>query len=297
MILSRYGEGCKFVKGCPTLRRAFTIPESGRSAAPEPVDKIVDNVDKMEHYGFDVSEYQGVIDWNRIPEHYSFTIIRAGYGISPIQKDKNFDQNVKGAIDRGLNIGVYWFLYGLSVDDAIKNANACLETIAPHEGKINFPVVLDVEGDTVRYMSGQGVEPSKYLLSEMVKAFCETIEAAGYYAMIYSDNNFINHYLKADLFDRYDLWFAYWVNVFNPSFCTRDCGIWQHTNKGYIDGISGTVDLDYTERDYPAIMKEHGLNHLEPVQTVVVPVSNKVIESGTVSETEKQILIVLNKKV
>lgn len=251
----------------------------------------------MGYKGFDVSQYQKKINWNDIPVEYSFAIIRAGWGVTEKnQTDTYFAANMTGAVERGLNIGVYWFLYALTVEDAIRNAESFLKVVEPYKSKIDFPLFLDVEGDTIRYMKSQGKEPSKNLISLMVDAFCKRIEDAGYYVAIYSDNNFINNWIHADLLQKYDLWFAYWVNIFNPEYCIRKCGVWQWTNTGTVPGISGRVDLNYTENDYPTIMKKHNLNFIngdpEPV-----PVSNTSIESGTVSETDTQIFIVLNKKV
>ena len=247
----------------------------------------------MGYHGIDVSEYQGVIDWASIQKEFTFAMLRAGYGVTEKQIDKKFELNIDAAFRNGFNIGCYWFLYALTVEDAIKNAEAFLKVLEPHRKKITFPVVLDVEGDTVRYMKMQGVEPSKYLISEMIKAFCDRMEKAGFYVMVYSDNSFINTYFKNEILEKYDLWFAYWVNVFNPSYCTRHCGMWQHTNNGNVEGIEGRVDLDYTEKDYFKIISELEKKKEE----VIVPVSSVLIESGTVTETDTQIHIILNKKV
>ena len=49
----------------------------------------------MGYFGFDVSEYQGNIDWMRVPDKYSFTIIRAGFGVIPNQTDNKFAENME----------------------------------------------------------------------------------------------------------------------------------------------------------------------------------------------------------
>ena len=33
-----------------------------------------------------------------------------------------------------------------------------------------------------------------------------------------------------EVLEKYDLWFAYWTTIFEPSYRIRDCGIWQHTS-------------------------------------------------------------------
>lgn len=37
-------------------------------------------------------------------------------------------------------------------------------------------------------------------------------------------------------------------------------GLWQYSWKGSVSGIVGEVDLDYAYQDYPAIIKNAGLN-------------------------------------
>ena len=37
-------------------------------------------------------------------------------------------------------------------------------------------------------------------------------------------------------------------------------GLWQYSWKGSVSGIVGEVDLDYAYQDYPAIIKNVGLN-------------------------------------
>jgi len=245
-------------------------------------------------FGIDVSEYQEKIDWSAIPSNYEFAIIRAGYGVSVSQIDKQFERNINEAHDKGFHIGAYWFLYALTPEEAIQNAEAFLSIINKHKGKIDLPVVLDVEGDTAAYMQRMGKEPSKYAISEMIRAFCKRMELEGYYVSVYSDNNFINTYFEKDILEKYDLWFAYWVSNFKPEYCIRSCGIWQYTSSGQINGIDGKVDLNYTEWDYPKIIKDAGLNHLQDKSNNTL--LKYLVESGMVTETENEIIIVLKKK-
>ena len=75
--------------------------------------------------------------------------------------------------------------------------------------------------------------------------------------MFYCNLNWLNNYLyKDELIHKYDLWLAQW-NIANPS---ENCGIWQYSSIGSIDGINGNVDLDIAYKDYPTIMKAKGLN-------------------------------------
>ena len=60
-----------------------------------------------------------------------------------------------------------------------------------------------------------------------------------------------------DIKSRYTIWLAHWVDQTNYSGAY---GIWQHSEKGSVDGINGNVDLDICYKDFPTIIKAKGLN-------------------------------------
>ena len=116
--------------------------------------------------------------------------------------------------------------------------------------RFEYPVCLDIEDRTMLSLSNRQ-------RTDIVKAFCSEIEKAGYYAMFYCNLNWLNNYLyKDELLSKYDLWLAQWC-VGKPSV---PCGIWQKSDKGSINGISGNVDIDIAYKNYPEIMKSKGLN-------------------------------------
>ena len=204
----------------------------------------------MEFKGIDVSKWQGTIDWNKVKNTgIDFAIIREGYGKkSPTQIDKKFKENINGAKSVGIHTSVYHYSYADSVQDAISEAEFCLENI---EGlSLEYPIVLDIEDRTMLSLSNRQ-------RTDIVKAFCEKIEKHGYYAMFYCNLNWLNNYLiKDELIQRYDLWLAQW-DIDKPS-CS--CGIWQYSSTGKIDGINGNVDLNISYKNYPEIMKSKSLN-------------------------------------
>ena len=53
------------------------------------------------------------------------------------------------------------------------------------------------------------------------------------------------------------MWYAQYNDrpTYNGQF-----GMWQHTSKGKVNGVSGNVDLDWSYVDYPSVMKRVGLN-------------------------------------
>ena len=210
----------------------------------------------------DVSVHNGTIDFKKVKKAgIDGVIVRAGYGNSTV--DKNFHTNIKNALDSGLHVGVYWFGYAYSTELAKKEAEYCLKVIGQYKGKIDLPIFYDWEYDSFNYAKKQGVTVSKQLCSDMTTAFCEVLEAHGWYSGFYANIDYLNRFYTQSVKDRFTCWVAQWSTK-----CTYSgqYGIWQYgaeTNKidsKYIDGVSGIVDKNYCYIDYPAIIKQHGLN-------------------------------------
>lgn len=205
--------------------------------------------------GLDVSEFQGEVDWERVKAAgYKFAMLRAGYGYNTI--DKQFRRNASEYNRIGLPVGVYWFCYAFSPEKAVQEADGCIDIIS--EYRLDYPVCYDIEQASADYIEKQGVSFTPALAKNVVKSFCDRIEAKGYYAMFYTNRNFLDTYLGTELSKRYAYWYARYADRFDGT----DCGIWQYTSTGSVPGITGNVDLDLGYTNYPSVIKKAGLNHL-----------------------------------
>ena len=198
-------------------------------------------------HGIDVSDWQKDINWQAVKDSrkVQFAMIRSGWstGIDGNETDRKFYQNVKNAKAVGMPIGVYHYSYAKTPPEARDEAKYCLSIIKGH--KFDYPIVFDIEEPRMEKLG-------KDTLTNIVKAFCDTISEAGYYAAFYANPHWLNNLLNAEeLVKKYDLWLAHW-GVDSPS---RKCGIWQYTSEGSVPGIVGHVDLDYAYKDYPTIMR------------------------------------------
>ena len=177
--------------------------------------------------GIDVSKFQGEVDWEQVKAAgYQFAMLRAGYGFSTI--DEQFRRNAAECNRIGLPIGAYWFCYAVSPETAVQEADGCISTISGY--KLDYPVCYDIEQASADYASGQGVTLTPVL----------------------------DTYLGTELSRRYALWYARYADTFDGT----DCGMWQYSSQGSVPGISGSVDLDISYVDYPAVIRKAGLNHL-----------------------------------
>lgn len=205
------------------------------------------NGDRMK--GIDVSVHNGSIDWNRVKNAgIQFAILRAGYGRVASQKDKRFEENYANAKAAGIPIGAYWYSYATSVDEARLEANVCLEILKNKQ--FEFPIYFDQE-------EKKTLDTGKANCSAMVRAFCEVLEKAGYWVGLYTSRSVLSTHIEDSIKTRYALWVAEWGAKLNYS---GSVGIWQYSDKGSVDGISGNVDLDEAYIDYAKLIKEKGLN-------------------------------------
>ena len=206
----------------------------------------------------DVSSHQGTINFEELKGNVDGIIIRAGYGGNHI--DTQFERNVSECNRLDIPCGAYWFSYAYTVEMAANEAKNLLDAVRPYT--LELPLAFDYEYDSVRYSKQQGVDPSIGLVRDMTNAFCETIENAGYWCMLYTNRDYIDTYFGSLAGGRYDLWYAAWpkqVDITNPP-CT--CGIWQW-GSSFVPGINGKVDTNESYKDYPTFLRSQGKNHLE----------------------------------
>lgn len=196
--------------------------------------------------GIDVSKWQGIINWSEVKKDgVEFAIIREGYGKN--QVDKKFEENYRNARAVGMPVGIYHYSYADSVEDAKKEAQFCLNNIKGKE--LEYPICFDIEDREMLKLNNQQ-------RTDICKAFCDTIESAGYYAMIYCNLNWLDNYLIKSELSKYDLWLAQW----GMRMPTIVVGMWQKSDKGVVRGITGNVDVNIAYKDYPEIMRKKGLN-------------------------------------
>jgi lysozyme len=225
----------------------------------------------MEIQGIDVSTFQGNVDWTAVKNAgIHFAIIRASYGWENVEKqtDARFYQNLAGAKAAGIDCGAYHYSYATTVADARKEAAFFQRVIKGHT--FEYPVAYDMEDRT------QAALPRE-LLTDIAAAFCEAMEDAGYYVCIYTNLDWIRNHLDMDRLARYDVWLAQWNE--KPTY-EGNFGIWQYTSDGTVPGIRTRVDRDISYRDYPAIIKEAGLNGFEKPGPTPPPVQTYTVQLG-----------------
>ena len=193
----------------------------------------------MEYRGVDVSKWQGDIDYSKVKNTgIQFVIARIGYGMYENQKDLEFEDNYKGAINNNLKVGVYLYSYALNTSDAKREAEVVLKWL--NNRKLNLPVYYDIEDKSQTTLS-------KETLTNMCETFCTEIEKAGYWAGIYANKYFLTTHLDyKKLEKKYTIWVAQYndKNTYKGKY-----DMWQYTSKGKVNGVNGNVDMNILYRD------------------------------------------------
>lgn len=236
----------------PEQTEAVTEPE----VTEEPLAPVLPA--PKQRNGVDISGWQGKVDFDRLRDDgVEFVIIKAGEGT---RVSDTFYEYIEGAKAAGLNCGVYWFSKATSYDEAIEEAEACLEVVSDYQ--LEFPVACDYEYTAINNYSNP-LRYDKAALTDAILGFLRTIERGGYYSMLYTNTDFSTRYLeRSRITEEFDIWCA----GYNTSGPGLSCGIWQYSEKGRKDGIdilkqnSGYVDLDISYKDYPEIMKALHIN-------------------------------------
>lgn len=200
--------------------------------------------------GIDVSRWQGEVDFGAVKESgIDFVILRVGYWDV---KDANFDTYYDGARDAGLDIGVYLYSYSESVADAELEAKSVLSWL---DGRtLEYPVYYDIEDECQSELSNEA-------RTELCLGFARVISEAGYLPGVYANENWFNNYLVRDSLSHLPLWLAKWTEDASASPDPGEpYGMWQYTDKGQVNGIKYGVDMNVCYEDYPAYIKEQGLN-------------------------------------
>jgi GH25 family lysozyme M1 (1,4-beta-N-acetylmuramidase) len=201
--------------------------------------------------GIDISQWQGSIDWNKVKNQVDFVIIRAGYGKYSSQKDPRFEEYYAACERHNIPKGVYWFSYAVSEQEAAQEAEACLECIKGK--KFEYPIWFDYEAP-----SGYEAQRDSNLASVIIDTFCNKVHDAGYYVGLYSYYSLMMDSIPCVTQGKYDIWIAHYGVESTPYTLGK---MWQYSGTGVMDGIPGTVDMNYCYiENYPEIIQKQGLN-------------------------------------
>lgn len=190
----------------------------------------------------DVSKWQGKIDWSKVKASHpeiEGVYIKASEGIG--YTDPMMTINAVGATKEGFKVGFYHFAT-LNAADVTNDAQSEAKWFIKSIGSLtrSMPMVLDIEKNV------NNLPKDKVLL--WVKSFFNELhENAINDVMLYSYTPFLDSNLPAnhDL-GTYPLWIAAYTPALKLPHGWDKQALWQYSEHGVMDGVSGFVDLNKT---------------------------------------------------
>lgn len=179
--------------------------------------------------GIDVSENNGFIDWEMAASSgVEFAIIRLGWGKRHL--DRRFYENINGAINAGLKVGVYYYSYAVTQEESEDEADFVIETLDDcglTPDKLEMGVWIDEEdADKWRSRHGLDVYSDRQLVTNMAIATVNKFWGAGFMpAGVYMNCDWKENVIDMDQTGGAGLWLAQ-PDVGGPAY---DCNMWQYT--------------------------------------------------------------------
>lgn len=229
--------------------------------APAPdvptVDTVTGWAGELPYRYLDVSLWQGKIKmegWAQVKAAgYKGVMLRAVGSRNCVPYiDPTFEDNYSNAKAAGLDVGVYYYTNATSEELADRELAVLRKALVGKE--MTMPVAVDLESPILAGMPYGD-------LSNLAAYHLEQIEKMGFYAQLYTYTSYANAHLDmARLAGRWDVWLADYTGK-TPKVDFK-YNAHQHTSKGSVPGISGNVDLNVTEINYPRIIRKKGLTRL-----------------------------------
>lgn len=244
-----------------------------------PISKGLD-VSKWNHKTGATSSDYLPLDWNALrAQGFDFVILKIGS--TPRTQDSGngavtlggleptFEADYKAAKEAGFSVGVYFYTYATTVEQAIADADTVMKWL---DGKqLEFPVFYDMEDSSLETLG-------KDLLTDMCVAFIERLQENFYYAALYCNNNWLTSVLDSSrLINKVDIWYARWLYLTEPVSVGQEfewkkdtygkqLSMWQYAKTGVIDGFTHAggeninFDFNYCYKDFTSIIKKWHLN-------------------------------------
>lgn len=183
--------------------------------------------------GIDVSRHQKTIDWKKVAaDNVQFVYIKATEGAT--YQDPMFRENIEGAQEAGLLVGVYhYFRMTSSPEKQFENFKKAMKGY-----KMDLVPMIDVE-PSQKEMAGKSVKD----LQKNLDKFIALVKAEyGVPPMIYGTQRSYNTYC-APKYNNYHLYIGRYGKNSPEIIGKGTYTIWQYTETGKINGIPVAVDI------------------------------------------------------
>ena len=214
--------------------------------------QYMENGRKISYVGVDISKHTGKVYFPSLKAAgVDYVMIRLGsrgYTTGQMTLDENFKENIEGAIEAQLDVGIYFYSQAVSQDEAVQEANFVVQNLEPYRAHVKYPVAFNmgfVSNDKSRIEGLSREDKTTVTIS-----FLDAVRASGYVPMIYGDKEWLLNEVDLTKLLDYDVWLSQEVEI--PDYPYR-YAMWQYNTDGVLNGIDGGADLNicfvsYSER-------------------------------------------------
>ncbi len=209
---------------------------------------------KIIRHGIDVSKHQGTIDWAKVKaDGVEFAIIRVGYrgygAAGTMMTDERAVENIKGAYNAGIKIGVYFFSQAITKAEAKEEAQYAHNFLKNNnlQKYVTLPVFIDYEysptGTSGRLYDAHLSDAQRQAICDQ---FATTIMGYGYEPGVYANYAMLTDDMQPASSSSYsDI--CYWIARYNTAtHYANKYSFWQYSSEGRVDGITAnTVDCNF----------------------------------------------------
>ena len=231
------------------------------------------------YIGIDVSDNNGVLDWDSIKASGKlFAMVRVGYGSNfESQDDKQAIRNMQECERIGMPYGAYIYGYALNADEATSEADHAIRMTKDHNPIMGIYIDME-DADGYKKRNGLIPEENGELLTDFCIIFMNKIRTVGYGTGIYANMNYFKNILSLERFATYPKWLAIW----GPDTCPEgDWTIWQFSSDGSVPGSSARTDVNYYMKELPtASVIEVGQEVVEPIEERPIEVPSTAWKEG-----------------
>lgn len=217
--------------------------------------------------GIDVSKWQATVDWAKVAgDGVKFGVARTSDGTT--YDDAYFTANWQGMKNNGIIRGAYQFFR--PDQDPVAQAKFMISKLNKAGGlkSGDLPPVLDLEKNGGLSTSGVVKAVDKWI------AYIE--QNTGRRPIIYTGSYFWDSNAATTKYSSYPLWTAHYTTKSCPLVpnAWSKWAIWQYTDKGKVNGVSGSCDMNRfngTVSDIMALAAKSVINPPSPDQGVPKP--------------------------
>lgn len=225
-----------------TLKVVSELPKSSSSSNNKTINYLdFDNLyneykNSNTKIGIDISRWQGDINFEALSKtNVEFIMIKLG-GQDGIDGDyyidSKFTRNMQNALKYGYDVGVYFYSYAYTPEEAIKQAQYVIDNLKDY--KLTLPIVFDWEC----WNKFNKFKVSFYDVTKVQDTFLNYVESKGYKASRYGSKNYLTNVWQDS---KHLTWLAHYTS--NTTY-EGDYYMWQRCDTGKVSGINGAVDVD-----------------------------------------------------